>query len=271
MQTLLVSKVINKKKQWIAEPKDTIVVQLGDIIDGKQRNPELNENINEDEMKIVTLLNSLHNKAKKYNGAVYSLLGNHEYMNIQGDMSWVSQKGIDDFSGIKNRINAFKPESHISKMFAAKKIAILKIGSILFCHAGVLPHITKYSLDEINNTMRNYLLGHKLSEKQNNIKEVCFDSNDGILWTRYYGNEHVPQFQKCSILDRVLNNYKCNIMVVGHTPQMSGITPICTNKLWFTDIGMSYSIMNNTVEVLEILNDGVSLSTNSFKPFRILK
>ena len=59
-------------------------------------------------------------------------------------------------------------------------------------------------------------------------------------------------------------------MVVGHTIQDT-INSKCDNKLWRVDVGISSIFDTNTMEILEILNNGESLKENDFKPFRVLK
>ena len=42
-------------------------------------------------------------------------------------------------------------------------------------------------------------------------------------------------------------------------------------KLWRVDVGLSGIFDNDGMEILEILDNGVALSKNNKKPFRILK
>ena len=59
-------------------------------------------------------------------------------------------------------------------------------------------------------------------------------------------------------------------MVIGHTVQ-DNINSKCDNKLWRVDVGLSGIFGDNGIEILEILNNGVSKKENNYKPFRILK
>ena len=60
-------------------------------------------------------------------------------------------------------------------------------------------------------------------------------------------------------------------MIIGHTTQANGITHTCNSKIWRVDVGISTLFGTNNMEVLEILDDGVSLPKNKFTPIKIIK
>ena len=68
--------VVNKRGKWAAGK--THVVQVGDIPD---RGP--------DTLKIIEHLQKLEKQAMKAGGHLHLLIGNHEYMNIAGDLRYV--------------------------------------------------------------------------------------------------------------------------------------------------------------------------------------
>eukprot|EP01052_Picozoa_sp_SAG31_P081323 SAG31_NODE_41224_length_277_cov_0.584270_1_plen_88_part_10 len=41
-------------------------------------------------------------------------------------------------------------------------------------------------------------------------------------------------------------------MVVGHSPQLDGITGTCEGRLWNTDVGTSIGVFGNSPAVLEL-------------------
>jgi Calcineurin-like phosphoesterase len=71
------AQLINENQEWIAE--NTILVQTGDVFD---RGPG--------SRKAMDLIANLEKQAPKRNGKVIALLGNHETMNIMGDLRYVS-------------------------------------------------------------------------------------------------------------------------------------------------------------------------------------
>jgi len=105
-KSLEIAKVIDMNHKWIGG--NTIVVQVGDQIDrcrfdGKNScNQEGITKFDEhSDIRILRYFTKLHSQAQKAGGAVYSLLGNHELMNVNGDMRYVSHEGIKGFDNYK--------------------------------------------------------------------------------------------------------------------------------------------------------------------------
>jgi hypothetical protein len=194
--------LIDDQLNWIAIPKDTVVVQVGDQIDGCRprdgmtcENNKLNSSGAAGDIKILRLLNLLHKKAEKHGGAVYSLLGNHEIMNVLGDVRYVSNKDLlydekikdkgDVQSGIDNRKYYFKPGNKYAKLLACTRLSAIIIGSNLFVHAGVLPELAKkYNVQEMNNVIIIWLLG-LLNDNKKGVADVGkIRGGDVLFWNR---------------------------------------------------------------------------------------
>jgi len=296
-ECLLLSKVIDASWNWIAKPKDTFIIQLGDQLDGGGRNVvskignsirhaqnkhnktnEIKRDTNEkEEEKILLYLERLNKKAKVYGGRVLSLLGNHELMNVMGNFSYVNNND-KSFGSLKNRKNIFQPGGKLAHYMACTRNVIIQVGDILFLHAGILPptsynsyqsmnpEVRKLKITKVNTLMRRFLLGDTKLEKSNQFKQLFLNS-DSMLWTRQLGQYNVD----CSNVERTLKYWDVKGLVIGHTPQ-SRINSVCSNKVWRVDIGMSKAFgENNKIQVLEILDNGEELSSNQFTPFRILK
>ena len=249
LSALHTASVIDVYGNWIGS--DTIVVQLGDQIDKGGRGVITNEIFPTEELQILEYLHHLHNEAQTTNGAVYTLLGNHEIMNIQGNFNYVHDKHIIGFGGYEQRRALFQPGGPISKLIACHSNAIMKIGNWVFVHAGLLPsHLYNFSIGEINFQVRNALLGFSDLSKL----EIPY------LWDRTYANHGD---KPCYLLQDVLDILKIDVnkggMVIGHSVQPN-ITHKCSKNLWLIDIGMSSAFHHyknlKKVQVLEIINDG---------------
>ena len=92
-----------------------------------------------------------------------------------------------------------------------------------------------------------------------------FLNKEAILWDRDYGSEN-PTCSKWDTTKKMLN---VKHIVIGHTVQ-DKINSKCDNSIWRIDVGISKTFGNNNIEVLEILDDGVSLPKNKFQPIRII-
>ena len=99
----------DNNKRWTGG--NSIVVQVGDQIDGKGRggNPDANG-----EIEILDFFETMNDQAKVYGGGVYSILGNHEFMNVNNNLSYVSKKDKQ----IKNRHSLFSCGSSIANKWA---------------------------------------------------------------------------------------------------------------------------------------------------------
>ena len=225
------------KLKWIGS--DTIVVQVGDQIDScriTNVNGDCNyETVENDkntanDLDILQFNTYLHSLAQsdEYHGAIYSLIGNHEIMNVEGDFRYVSEanlrknyKGIEDLENVKSaRVDDFKPGSNIASFLACTRQSILKIGSNLFVHAGVVSKIAKkYKIYEINEVVRKFLLNRLSMEEQNSelYKDLFVFKDESPLWTRAY-SKILNNDEDCNKMLGDLKEYwKVGNVLVGHT------------------------------------------------------
>jgi hypothetical protein len=87
VQILQKAKVIDQEQKWIA--RNTTLIQTGDILD---RGPK--------SRAAMDLLMKLEEQAPSQKGRVIALLGNHEVMNIIGDLRYVS---TEDYASYANQ------------------------------------------------------------------------------------------------------------------------------------------------------------------------
>ena len=303
ISALKLGKVIDEDNNWIGGT--TIVVQVGDQIDRCRYvrggptcdKKEATPNDEPHDWKILQYFTKLHKQAIKKGGAVYSLMGNHELMNVQGDMRYVSYQGFKEFENYKKsdgsiikdgeeaRRWAFKPGNHISEFLACTRQVALIIGTNLFVHAGIIPKLAKkYSVQNINQLMSLYLLDKLKTKTQ--YADIFSQSKETPLWTRTLGNIGLKHFSNQTSDDNSKKKEKslCNAniklvkevygidkIIIGHTPLLTnGIGSICDGDVWMTDYGQSGAFKQfknmHTVQVLEILQ-----KENEPKTINVLK
>ena len=258
----------NNKYSWNAKPLNTVVVQLGDQLDGGGRG--IGESSGE--IKIIDFMENMHSQAFLKGGGVYSLIGNHEVMNLLGDFRYASTKDIKEQGGEELRKQLFKPGGDLFNRLSCTRNVILQIGSFLFTHAGIVPNNLKNVTDphkfinKINYLMRQFLQGKK-DQNDSEIRKYFLEKDTSIIWNRHYGYES----PNCDEVEKVTETLNIGSMIVGHTVQ-NKINSKRNSKLWRVDVGLSDIFDNKeNISVLEILDNGEKLPRNNFKPIRILK
>ena len=288
--------------EWIGGK--THVVQVGDQIDrcrpydGMTCDNPKTIKIEDDEdsdVKILKLFTNLHEQAQKVGGAVISLLGNHELMNAQGEVQYVSFKGLHNFmkkyksaglddnnlsDPIEVRKQAFQPGNEYGKFLGCTRNATVVIGSNLFVHAGIIDKLieefnfTGYrDLVNVNILIKKWLLGLV----QTNVISNYIRPGESMFWTRVLGAIEPGKpldFSECNEnISKVLKVFHVNNLIIAHTPasflHSANINGTCGNKVWRVDVGSSCAFdavdthlknfgerhPNRRYQYLEILND----------------
>ena len=185
---LIDAKIINNDLEWIANPPETIILQLGDQIDSLNRLTTENWEVLKD-YEMIYFTEQLNMIARSKGGYCISLIGNHELMNIIGDFSYVSENSSSDL-----RKNLFKPKGSLA-LILAKRPLVFKIGDLLFCHAKLDIHhlniLKKYNKDimYINTIWKNYLENEKINIDDKEIIDNIIIGTGGILWNRNNNNK----------------------------------------------------------------------------------
>lgn len=226
---------IDDQDRWIGGT--LTVVQVGDQLDR-----------GDGERAIVDLFERLADEARAAGGAVHALNGNHELMNAQGDLRYVTEGGFRDFEGTpgvdlshprlasvpapaRARAAAWMPGGPYAKKIADRKV-ILQVGDTVFAHAGVLPAHVRYGIGKMNRETAAWLEGQSASPPAAVLAE------DGPVWTRRYGAPELGP-DDCEVLGRALDALGAKRMVVGHTVQKSGVSAGCDGRVQRVDVGMA--------------------------------
>lgn len=215
---------LGKEEYYIWIGNDTIVVQVGDQVD---RCRPVGDNVcifpqstfddEASDIKILKFYTDMNELAIKDGGHLISLLGNHELMNVMGNMKYVSYKGLEEFvsdkvdladinQGMDNRKIAFSSEKTVeekkkllknvhsafinnyplNEYLACTRLSGIIVGNILFVHGGMVKKLAEsYKLDDLNKIVRKWLLGKLTDEIE--AKELLTTINE-------HNHDKIPVF-----------------------------------------------------------------------------
>jgi hypothetical protein len=213
---------------------DTQVVQVGDQVDRCRSDncnlPESTINDEASDIKILKFYSDVNKMARRKGGRVISLLGNHELMNVMGNLNYVSFMGLLEFnnnvdmtkvdistyinrdkfelkevidSGIQNRKNTFsnnfkgERKEALNEYLACSRTSAIIIGDLLFVHGGLIKKMAEaYKIVDLNRIVRKWLLG-----------ELNDETNSKILYTsREKINKRDISFNTNSRLHEILKS-----------------------------------------------------------------
>lgn len=281
--------------EWIGN--DTIVVQIGDQNDSCRPNQNGCDHIKDDtpdDVAILDFFTKLHEFAILKGGGVYSLLGNHELMNVNGDLKYTSNANINQFKKYKdpytnkvyngtaseNMRIAFQPGNEYANFMGCTRQSILIIGDFLFVHAGINDYFLenfrgRENLPRLNKLVKNWLLNklNEISKDSELLDELINHAENSPFWNRVLGQlpPHLPyNSRECrNALKPIIEAYKIKGMIIGHTPQTGdGINSTCSNKLFRIDVAASKAFNDRREpQVLEIrrMDDGMYKYTVIFQ------
>jgi len=263
--------IIDGEGNWIGGK--THLVQMGDLLDGGP-----------DSRALMDLLQKLEKQAAAAGGAVHVLVGSHEAMNVYGDWNYVpaaefasyagnapTQASYEGFAeradsslpdaarpdeywdsagahsaGFAERQAAFSADGVYGRWIRSHNAAI-KIGRTLFVHAGLGPKYAAWSLNALDNEVRDELKG--LAQWKGGI----VTDDEGPLW--YTGLATGDEQQLEPLVNQILKNFDVDRIVIGHTSTQAAIMPRFGGKVLLVDVGLS-RVYDNSGRVACLEVDG---------------
>lgn len=290
--------VVDDGLKWIG--KDTHLVQIGDVLDRGDRAKDIFDLLirleSEAEAaggKVHTLIGNheemnLANTAFEHEGYITpkqftSFVSERYKKNMEKkfrrkpgrkkgriseyDFSEEWKRVIDKartYSKDKGRMNYYRNLNRLYGDWILSKNVAIKINGIVFVHAGITEGFMNWSLPELNSRYREELDAIRkaiLTERMPKIRVfemVFYNARNGPLWTRDFIQFSQKEYQ--DDVDRILENYMADYMVIGHSPLYldgKNVPSKFQGKIWVVDTGIGdyYRHRGGSVSAL-IIEDG---------------
>ena len=218
---LQANKVIDENFNWTFG--DGQLVLVGDFFDRGQQVTE-----------VLWLIYSLEDKAKAAGGYIHFVLGNHEIMNLSGDLRYLQQKYFENASLLNQKyVSLYDENSELGRWLRTKNI-VEKIGDIMFMHGGISGNINRMniSIPDINKLARPYYADS--TYKYTDRRTDTIYSDRGPFWYRgYYLNRNPGTPLQ---IDSTLSQFGINHIITGHTIVSDTISVWYNGKLLNTDV-----------------------------------
>lgn len=184
--------------------------------------------------EVLWLIYSLEAKAQAAGGYVHFVLGNHEIMNMSGDVRYVHPKYMENAVLMgEDYMGLFSEHTELGRWLRTKNV-VERVGDILFVHGGISAQLNSIDLaaSKINKLSRPFYPDS--SYKYNDPKVALLFSDDGPFWYRgyYTGKTLATQAQ----VDSTLDIYKVKFIATGHTVVADTVSVLFNKKVYNTDV-----------------------------------
>jgi hypothetical protein len=218
---LQASKVIDEDLNW--KFGNGHLVLIGDFFDRGQQVTE-----------ILWFIYYLEEKAKAAGGYIHFILGNHEIMNLSGDLRYVQQKYFDNATLLNQKyVTLYDENSELGRWLRTKNI-VEKIGDIVFAHGGISGDINRMniSIPDINRLARPHYADSTIEYTDQKSNTIFTDL--GPFWYRGYYEKDNPGIPLQ--IDSTLSQFAANHVITGHTIVSDTISVWYNGRLLNTDV-----------------------------------
>jgi Calcineurin-like phosphoesterase len=181
------------------------------------------------------LVYTLEEKAKTAGGYVHFILGNHEIMNLNGDIRYVREKYLTNAKLLNSTYQQlFDGNSELGRWLRTKNI-MEKIGDIIFLHGGISREVNrlKLTIEQINNTARPWYDKENSSQVSKDQTLDILSGNNSPFWYRgYYMDSGKVKMED---VNTTLALYNAHHIVTGHTIVSDTVSVHFDGKIINTD------------------------------------
>ena len=168
------------------------------------------------------------------------MLFRSELMVLSNELDYINEKynKVELISGIKYS-DLFSGNSVLGIWLRSKPVMIT-INKILFVHAGISMEMIYRNLgiSRVNRLFSTRILANERTAVSKNEELAFLNGNNGPLWYRGYFED--SSFCESKI-DSILNFYRTDHIVVGHTPAKRARS-FFNNKILGIDTGIMYEL-----------------------------
>ena len=261
----ILNPLLISQAKWNLE--NTLLIIVGDLIDGRRRNTDVDDPDGSFELKLHMLLYNLRLQAINMNSNIIFTLGNHDCETINDNNQlgefihgtaniYFSNNDNNDNNEMPppGRRNALKPFYELSPYIFISLNTGVHQNEIVCVHAGLHTYNIDYKdinrsdleklqldiningLDLLNNYYKRSSIYNTVTDKTATIESNSF------VWTRFYAEMEEEQ---CNILDKGYNDNEYKMIVVGHCPTHTNNFPNITKIMKTND---SYKHCQTNIE-----------------------
>jgi hypothetical protein len=169
-----------------------------------------------DMMALLWLIYKLDNEARQAGGMVHVIIGNHEAMNLKGDVRYVRPRYLEfvEKAGLEYK-GLFDEHSELGRWLRTKN-TLVRIGRNLFVHGGISPQFLELELSpaEVNRLVQRDL--GKQTDELDEVSRQVFGSL-GPHW--YRGMVHTTEDRQpvfAEDMPPLLDYFDADRFIVGH-------------------------------------------------------
>ncbi|MFA6152486.1 MAG: metallophosphoesterase [Chitinophagaceae bacterium] len=180
----------------------------------------------ENVMAVLWLIYKLEQEALNAGGQLHYILGNHELMNFQGNLSYNKAKYIKVAELISHAPTSGKAVQFLyssateTGKWLHRKNVIEKIGPYIFVHAGLSPKLLNYKLSvaDINEIVSSNADQNLYSKPGSNDTANFLMGREGPFWYRGMVKDY-KNYNKITApeLDKILAFYHAEKVIIGHS------------------------------------------------------